>query len=143
MGSRKAIAGGELCVLPPEDSVIMKPTTKLLLKECKEWLWQRFQILRLIFGFIVVPGLFYLFITQWDPTKGREESSLGIYLTLVLYWVALYLIIKYRKETKERKRQLKRLLDGAMNEKEISWLKNELREQPHFVDDNDTARWGY
>ena len=58
----------------------------------------------IILGLFGVPGLVYLFVILWDPSKDIEEAvPFGLYLLMSLYWLALYLIIKYRREVIDRR----------------------------------------
>ncbi len=92
-------------------------------EETKQSLWGGF----LLFG---MPIILYFFI-KWDPfilrDKDGEPITLGFWLVAILYWVALFFIHKYKSETKLKREQLKRLLDGSMSEMEKSLLEKEVK----------------
>lgn len=66
-------------------------------------------------------------------------------IIIILAFALVYLLLwpRNRTETKERRHQLKRLLDRAMNREELSWLKGELEYDIHFANDDEVNRWGY
>lgn len=101
------------------------------------------------YGFILVgiPWILY-FLIRWDFVIGIDEygspeySAHGIMILVGGYWLALLFIHKYRTEKENRKRQLKRLLDGVMNKEEKERLREDLRHQAHFLDEEEMDRLG-
>lgn len=100
------------------------------------------RMVAIIFVFLVVPLLAYSLI-KWDPIIGVEGPSLGVWIVLGAYWLGLFFIHKYQTEAKNRRRQLKRLLDGVMNKEERERLKYDLGHGAHFDDEEEAARLGH
>ena len=106
------------------------------------------RIIVIIFFFFAVPIFAYLFI-KWDPVIWAEDRTpifyfpFGFWLVIVAYWFSLFFIHKYQTEAKDRRRQLKRMLDDIMNKTEKTRLKEELRNEAYFEDDEEIERLGY
>ena len=102
----------------------MQEKIKIILEHIVYSLWAGF----LFFG--IPLSLYYL--VKWDPILERGEygepkTTLGMLIIVGMYWVGLVLILKYRAEIKDRKRQIKELLNGTISEGEKAILERELK----------------
>jgi hypothetical protein len=85
-----------------------------------------------IFLLFVVPILIYLLLT-WDFINYRngEQTMMGAYIVLVLYWIGLYFVYK-RGEAKRRLNQLlNKFLYG--DDKEFEHLLEILRKRRKII----------
>lgn len=81
--------------------------------------WYIIKILWIAFLVAGIPGIIYELAINISYEKG-----LG--LVIIIYWIAILAIVKYRADVMRQKRQIKKLLNGNMDENEKSLLKKRL-----------------
>ena len=111
MGGANHHTGGELCV---------SRTFKITMKEkILDFFWYTIKFLWLLFLFAGVPGIIYEIAINTSYEKGLS-------LIIIIYWVTVLTIAKYRAEIKSHEKDIKKLLYGTMGENEKTLLKKKL-----------------